>query len=79
MVRSILEGAVRRAQRVWIRYRNARGYESARVVDPDRVEGGFLWAFCELSDDLRCFRLDRVIEVSTCIHGQPEYREAHQV
>jgi DNA polymerase III epsilon subunit-like protein len=53
--------------RVRMRYVDARGRETDRVVQPLRVreQGGLLYlvAHCFQRDDLRTFRLDRVVDL----------------
>ncbi len=56
-------------QRVWMRYVDARGQETVRVVRPLRVheERGnlYLVAYCYQRGEMRTFRLDRVVEMAT--------------
>jgi DNA polymerase-3 subunit epsilon len=53
--------------RVRMRYVDARGWETERVVRPLRVDAGwgtlYLIAHCYLRDEQRTFRLDRVVEM----------------
>jgi predicted DNA-binding transcriptional regulator YafY len=61
-----LRGAVLARRKVHLAYRDERGHESRRVVRP---LGCFFWsatwtlaAWCELRQDFRSFRIDRVAE-----------------
>ncbi len=56
-------------RRVWMRYLDARGQETVRVVRPLHIheERGnlYLVAHCYRRGELRTFRLDRVVEMAT--------------
>lgn len=58
--------AVRQHRQVWLRYRAWSGEESERVLDPYGLvyrEGRwYAVGFCQLRQDLRVFRLDRVVQ-----------------
>jgi predicted DNA-binding transcriptional regulator YafY len=60
--------AVRQHRQVWLRYRAWSGEESERELDPYSLvyrEGRwYAVGFCHLRQDIRVFRLDRVIEAS---------------
>jgi DNA polymerase III epsilon subunit family exonuclease len=53
---------------LWMRYVDARGRETERVVQPLRVDARednlYLIAHCYRRDELRTFRLDRVLELA---------------
>jgi DNA polymerase III epsilon subunit family exonuclease len=53
---------------LWMRYVDARGRETERVVQPLRVDARadnlYLIAHCYWRDELRTFRLDRVVELA---------------
>lgn len=53
---------------LWMRYVDARGRETERVVQPLRVDARednlYLTAHCYRRDELRTFRLDRVLELA---------------
>lgn len=51
-------------ERMWIGYINAEGLASQRVIDPVKVEGGFVTAFDHHSDELRTFALHRITGVA---------------
>ena len=59
-----LQTAVLLGERMWIGYINAEGIASQRVVDPVKVEGGFVTAFDHLSDEVRTFALHRITGVA---------------
>ncbi len=49
---------------MWIGYINAEGLSSQRVIDPVKVEGGFVTAYDHLSDEVRTFALHRITGVA---------------
>jgi predicted DNA-binding transcriptional regulator YafY len=61
----IFSAAAQRRQRVWVRYASSRGEETEREFDSYGVvyQGGRWYAvgYCHLREDLRVFRLDRVL------------------
>ncbi|MFD9129202.1 helicase-associated domain-containing protein [Kitasatospora sp. NPDC059571] len=59
-----LQTAVLLGERMWIGYINAEGLASQRVVDPVKVEGGYVTAFDHLSDEVRTFALHRITGVA---------------
>ncbi|MGW6913510.1 helicase C-terminal domain-containing protein [Kitasatospora sp. NPDC054939] len=59
-----LQTAVLLGERMWIGYINAEGLASQRVVDPVKVEGGFVTAFDHHADELRTFALHRITGVA---------------
>ncbi|MFG2820702.1 helicase-associated domain-containing protein [Kitasatospora sp. NPDC048365] len=59
-----LQTAVLLGERMWIGYINPEGLASQRVVDPVKVEGGFVTAFDHLSDEVRTFALHRITGVA---------------
>jgi WYL domain len=62
--------------RVWIKYCNEAGEVSERWVQILRIESrlyaDYLFAHCELRDEIRSFRIDRIIEVAD------RYGETHE-
>ncbi len=60
--------AVSQSRQVWLRYRSWAGEESERVFDPYslvyRAGRWYAVGYCHLREDIRVFRLDRVIEAS---------------
>jgi predicted DNA-binding transcriptional regulator YafY len=65
-----LSEAVRRRRRIRMRYRSERGEETEREVDPYRVicrQGRWYVAgYCHLRQELRIFRVDRVVDAELC-------------
>lgn len=60
-----LRGAVEAGAPVWIGYVDNHGSSSERIVDPVRVEGGWLTAYDHRSDDTRTFAVHRITAVRT--------------
>lgn len=62
-----LSRAVQQEKRVWMRYRASQAGETERAVDPyGLIFQAGLWytvGYCHLRQDLRLFRLDRVLHV----------------
>jgi predicted DNA-binding transcriptional regulator YafY len=62
-----LSRAVNEHRRVYLRYRSWSGDESERLIDPYglacRTDYWYMAGYCHLRQDLRTFRLDRVIKV----------------
>ncbi|WP_441250767.1 helicase C-terminal domain-containing protein [Kitasatospora sp. McL0602] len=59
-----LQTAVMLGERMWIGYVNAEGLASQRVVDPVKVEGGFVTAYDHHADEVRTFALHRITGVA---------------
>ncbi|WP_030268855.1 helicase-associated domain-containing protein [Streptomyces sp. NRRL B-24484] len=59
-----LQTAVLLGERMWIGYINAEGIASQRVVDPVKVEGGFVTAYDHHADEVRTFALHRITGVA---------------
>lgn len=55
---------------VWLRYVDQHGGQSERVVDPIRVDAGWLTAHDHRADDTRTFAVHRISAVST-LRGAP--------
>ncbi len=55
-----VQAAVLTGEAVWIGYVNAEGAASERLLEPVRVEGGFVTAYDRTSDDVRTFALHRI-------------------
>ncbi len=62
-----LSTATQQEKRVWMRYRSSQAEETERAVDPyGLIFHAGLWytiGYCHLRQDLRMFRLDRVLEM----------------
>ncbi|WP_370092813.1 helicase-associated domain-containing protein [Streptacidiphilus sp. MAP12-20] len=59
-----LQTAVLTGDAVWIGYVNAEGSASQRVIEPVRVEGGFVTAFDQFHEEMRTFSLHRITGVA---------------
>jgi predicted DNA-binding transcriptional regulator YafY len=73
---STLRASIRAGQKIALRYADAEGRESARTIWPVTV-GYFdavrtLIAWCELRQDFRMFRTDRVLTAEFLTERYPE-------
>ncbi|GAA1980761.1 helicase-associated domain-containing protein [Kitasatospora viridis] len=59
-----LQTAVLLGERMWIGYINAEGLATQRVIDPVKVEGGYVTAFDHQADKLATFALHRITGVA---------------
>ncbi|MCW2913965.1 MAG: hypothetical protein JWN52_2033 [Actinomycetia bacterium] len=59
-----LRSAVSRGGRLWIGYLDQQGQASSRIVEPVRVEGGFLTAYDATRDSIQRFALHRITGVA---------------
>ncbi|WP_329519355.1 helicase-associated domain-containing protein [Spirillospora sp. NBC_01491] len=59
-----LRGAVERGGRVWIGYLDQQGQSSSRIVEPVRVEGGFLTGYDATRAAVHRFALHRITGVA---------------
>ncbi|WP_329566599.1 helicase C-terminal domain-containing protein [Kitasatospora sp. NBC_01266] len=59
-----LQTAVLLGERMWIGYINAEGLASQRVIDPVKVEGGYVTAFDHHAEKLNTFALHRITGVA---------------
>lgn len=66
-----IQTAVLTGERVWIGYVNAEGAASQRVVEPVRVEGGYVTAYDHLRDEMRTFALHRITGVAELTDEEP--------
>jgi predicted DNA-binding transcriptional regulator YafY len=58
-----VRAAVLAGETLWIGYLNADGAASRRMIEPVRVEGGFVTAFDHTADTVRTFALHRITGV----------------
>jgi hypothetical protein len=65
-----LRAAVSRGGRLWIGYLDQQGQASSRIVEPVRVEGGFLTAYDATRDSIQRFALHRITGVAE-VDGTP--------
>ena len=61
---SVLQDAVASGRAVWIGYLNAQGQASNRIVEPQRLAGGYLTAFDYRRDEPRTFAVHRITGVA---------------
>ena len=59
-----VQAAVLTGEPLWIGYVNADGAASQRVIEPVRVEGGFVTAYDHTSDEVRTYALHRITGVA---------------
>ncbi|MCW2902471.1 MAG: hypothetical protein JWO67_4736 [Streptosporangiaceae bacterium] len=59
-----LRGAMERGARVWIGYLDQQGQASSRIVEPARVEGGFLTAYDATRASVQRFALHRITGIA---------------
>jgi hypothetical protein len=70
-----LRAAVERGARVWIGYLDQQGQASSRIVEPVRVEGGFLTAYDATRASVQRFALHRITgiaEIDPAKNGRDE-------
>ena len=60
-----LREAVETRTTVWIAYLDNHGSTVERVVDPVKVEGGWLTAYDHRSEEVRSFAVHRITGVTT--------------
>lgn len=63
-----LREAIREGSRVWIGYLDSRGHATSRILEPARVEGGYLTAYDETRATVHRFALSRITGI-TDING----------
>ncbi len=61
---AILQDALTSGRAVWIGYLNAQGQASNRIVEPQRLSGGYLTAFDYRRDEPRTFAVHRITGVA---------------
>ncbi|WP_327048195.1 helicase-associated domain-containing protein [Microbispora sp. NBC_01189] len=59
-----LEEAIRRGARVWIGYQDSQGHATSRILEPARIEGGYLTAYDETRATVHRFVLSRITGVA---------------
>ena len=67
---SILQDALRSGRAVWIGYLNAQGQASNRIIEPQRLAGGYLTAFDYRRDEPRTFAVHRITGVAELTEGE---------
>ncbi|MDQ1541140.1 MAG: hypothetical protein QOH29_1866 [Actinomycetota bacterium] len=61
---AVLQDAVTAGRAVWIGYLNAQGQASNRIIEPQRLSGGYLTAFDYRRDEPRTFAVHRITGVA---------------
>ena len=61
---ALLADAARTGRAVWIGYLNAQGQASNRIIEPQRLSGGYLTAFDYRRDEPRTFAVHRITGVA---------------
>jgi hypothetical protein len=69
-----LRGAVERGSRVWIGYLDQQGQASSRIIEPARVEGGFLTAYDATRASVQRFALHRITGIAEINTVDPSSR-----
>ncbi|PSK99669.1 XPB/Ssl2-like helicase family protein [Murinocardiopsis flavida] len=68
---TVLSAAASQGRRVWIGYQDADGRASSRIVDPARVEGGFLTAYDATRAAVSRFAVHRITGVADIAAAEP--------
>lgn len=61
---TMLQDAIRQGERVWIGYTDSQGNATSRILEPARMEGGYLTAYDETRAAVHRFALHRITGVS---------------
>jgi predicted DNA-binding transcriptional regulator YafY len=67
---AILQDALQSGRAVWIGYLNAQGQASNRIIEPQRLAGGYLTAFDYRRDEPRTFAVHRITGVAELTDGE---------
>jgi Helicase conserved C-terminal domain/WYL domain len=67
---AVLQDAVTSGRAVWIGYLNAQGQASNRIIEPQRLAGGYLTAFDYRRDEPRTFAVHRITGVAELTQGE---------
>jgi hypothetical protein len=67
---AVLQDAVTAGRAVWIGYLNAQGQASNRIIEPQRLAGGYLTAFDYRRDEPRTFAVHRITGVAELTDGE---------
>ncbi|WP_248960771.1 helicase-associated domain-containing protein [Sphaerisporangium perillae] len=59
-----LQEAIRQGSRVWIGYLDSQGHATSRILEPARMEGGYLTAYDETRAAIHRFALHRITGVA---------------
>ncbi|MBE3013620.1 helicase-associated domain-containing protein [Microbispora sp. NEAU-D428] len=61
---SALQEAIRQGSRVWIGYLDSQGHATSRILEPARMEGGYLTAYDETRATVHRFALHRITGIA---------------
>ncbi|GII88388.1 hypothetical protein Ssi03_63780 [Sphaerisporangium siamense] len=61
---TLLQEAIRQGSRVWIGYLDSQGHATSRILEPARMEGGYLTAYDETRAAVHRFALHRITGVA---------------
>lgn len=61
---SALQDAIRQGTRVWIGYLDSQGHATSRILEPARMEGGYLTAYDETRATVHRFALHRITGIA---------------
>ncbi|WP_228642677.1 helicase C-terminal domain-containing protein [Microtetraspora sp. AC03309] len=61
---SALQEAIRQGARVWIGYLDSQGHATSRILEPARMEGGYLTAYDETRAAVHRFALHRITGIA---------------
>jgi len=64
-VRNEVSDAIRQSKAIQIDYISKSSELTNRVVEPVQMDDTLFWAYCRLRQNWRCFRYDRVHEISS--------------
>jgi predicted DNA-binding transcriptional regulator YafY len=67
---AVLQDALTSGRAVWIGYLNAQGQASNRIIEPQRLAGGYLTAFDYRRDEPRTFAVHRITGVAELTDGE---------
>jgi predicted DNA-binding transcriptional regulator YafY len=59
-----LQEAIRQGSRVWIGYLDSQGHATSRILEPARMEGGYLTAYDETRAAIHRFALHRITGIA---------------
>ncbi|WP_435837867.1 helicase-associated domain-containing protein [Streptantibioticus parmotrematis] len=66
-----VQAAVLTGDPLWIGYVNAEGAASQRVIEPVKVEGGYVTAYDHTTEEVRTFSLHRITGTAELTNGTP--------
>ncbi len=66
-----MQAAVLTGSALWVGYVNADGAATQRVIEPVRVEGGFVTAYDHTAEEIRRYALHRITGVAELADDAP--------